>query len=200
MAAQNPVPGNVAKAAFEAASLASENAARGLAESVEASLSSARGDVVRLAEEVDMLWWHLGDWYELLKKPRSSASAETKMLASGIELGAFVRQLPGPHGAYGLLRRISGAQSDCKTTLRGAVGSLSGDDARKLFKDVPSSSKSLFPVHAAIQSTAEHGSAGWESNFVKAVPDVADVEMSYFDLGIQAYRETVLINYGGLDK
>jgi hypothetical protein len=188
------------KGAIEAAARASENAVTTLAAGVEASLSSARGDVVRLAEEVDMLWWHLGDWHELLEKPRSGALAATKMLASGIELGAFVRQLPGPYGAYGILRRISGAASDDNTTLRGVVGSLCQDDARKLSKNIPSSSKSLFPVHAAIQSVAERGAAGCESEFVKAVPDVVDIEMSFFDLGIQAYRERALINHGGLGK
>jgi hypothetical protein len=200
VAAQNPLPGSVAKGAMEAAAQANENAVTALTESVETSLSSARGDVVRLAEEVDMLWWHVGDWHELLEKPRSGASTETKMLASGIELGAFVRQPPGPYGAYGILRRISGSDADGKTTLRGAVKSLSENDARKLSKNVPSSSKSLFPIHAAIQSVAERGADGWESEFVKAVPDVADVEMSFFDIGIQAYRERVLINYGGLGK
>jgi hypothetical protein len=198
MAAQNPLPGDVAKRAVEAATQAGENAVKALAEGVEASLSSARGDMVRLAEEVDMLWWHLGDWHELLSKPRSNASAETRMVASGIELGALVRRLPGPYGAYGILRRISGADSDSKQTLRSTVGSLLEDDARKLSKDVPSSSKSLFPIHAAIQSVAERGSVGWESEFVKTVPDVADAKTSFFELGVQAYRERVLINYGSL--
>ena len=196
LAQHNPLP----KAAIEAVATASENAVTMLAESVETSLSSARGDVVRLAEEVDMLWWHIGDWHEILEKPRYGAPAETKMLASGIELGAFVRQLPGPYGAYGLLRRISGSDADGKTTLRDAVKSLSEGDARKLSKDVPSSSKSLFPIHAAIQSVAERGAAGWESEFVKAVPDIVDLGMSFFDLGIQAYRERALINYGDLSK
>ncbi len=200
VAAQNPLPGAAARGAIEAAAQAGENAVTALANSVETSLSSARGDVVRLAEEVDMLWWHIGDWHELVGKSRSGASAETKMLASGIELGAFVRQLPGPYGAYGILRRISGSDADAKTTLCAAVKSLSEDDARKLSQSVPSSSKSLFPIHAAIQSVAERGAAGWESEFVKTVPGVADVEMSFFDLGIQAYRERALMNHGGLGK
>jgi hypothetical protein len=200
VAAQNPLQGGVARTAMEAAAQACENAVITLSESVETSLASARGDVVRLAEEVDMLWWHIGDWHELLGKSRSGASAETKMLASGIELGAFVRQLPGPYGAYGILRRISGSDADGNTTLRGAIKSLSEDDARKLSKSIPSSSKSLFPIHSEIQSIAERSAAGWESEVGKVAPDVVDVGISFFDLGIQAYRERALINYGGLGK
>jgi hypothetical protein len=41
---------------------------------------------------------------------------------------------------------------------------------------------------------------GWETEFVKAAPDVAHVKLSFFDLGIQAYRERALINYGGLTE
>jgi hypothetical protein len=79
----NPLPGGIAKTAMEAVARASENAVTTLAESVETSLSSAHGDVVRLAEEVDMLWWHIGDWHEMLEKPRSGTPAETKMLRPG---------------------------------------------------------------------------------------------------------------------
>ena len=195
LTAQNPLQGNTTKAAVEAAVQASENAITTLAQGVETSLSSGRGDVVRLAEEVDMLWWYLSDWHELLDKRRSAAAPATRMLASGIELGGLVQQPPGPYGAYGILRKISDTRSDGKTTLRAALGTLSEDDARKLSKDILPSAKSLFPVHVAVQSVAERGPAGWESEFVSAILNVADVEISHFDLGIQAYRESVLLNY-----
>jgi hypothetical protein len=198
--AQNPLPGPAAKGAIEAAATATETAVTTLAENVEASLSSARADLVRLAEEVDMLWWHIGDWHELLGKPRSGASVETRMLASGIELGAFVRQLPGPFGAHGILRRISASDADRKTSLRDAVKALSRDEARKLSENVPLHSQPLFPIHAAIQFIAESGADGWEDHFAKALADVGDVEISFFELGVQAYRERALINHGGLGK
>jgi GTPase-associated system helical domain len=182
--------------AVEAAVSAGAQAVATLAQSVEAALASARRDVLRLAEEIDMLWWHIGDWHELLEKPRSAASVQTKMLASGIELAAFVQRLPGPFGAYGLLRKIAGSEADGKTIPRAAVKSLSENDARKLAKSVPSASIKLFPIHSAIQSLVERGTAGWESEFAKASPDIADVEMSLFELGIQAYRERKLINRG----
>ena len=147
-----------------------------------------------------MLWWHLGDWHELLGRRASAGAAETRMLASGIELGDLVLQPPGPHGAYGILRKISGPNSARETTLRATLRTLSEGDAKKLSNRAPPSAKSLFPVHAAVQSVVEHGSTGWDSPFDKAVPNILDVELTFFDLGIQAYRERVLINKGGLSE
>jgi hypothetical protein len=200
LAQHNPLAGSIAKTAIEAVAAASENAVKALAENIDAAMSSTHDDVIRLAEEVDMLWWHIGDWHELLEKPRSSASAETKMLASGIELGALVRRLPGPYGAYGILRRISGPDAEVKTTLRVAIESLSQNDARKLFKDVPVIARSLFPVHAGIQLVADRGPGRWESEFATTMPDIADVQLSFFDIGVQAYRERALISHGSLGK
>ena len=47
-------------------------------------------------EEIDLLWWALGDWSELLKR-RYSASPDSvaTALASGIEAGQMLRCMPG---------------------------------------------------------------------------------------------------------
>lgn len=197
VAAQNPAQGPSVKTALEAINRAGEQAVTALAVSVDASRSSARSDTARLAEEVDMLWWYLGDWYECLDKPRSSMPPEIGILVSGIELGELVQQLPGPYGAYGLLRRVSGTLSDRKTTLRTIVESLSQVDARILSKPIPSSAKSLFPLHAAIQAFVERGSPEWESEFAKAVPDACNIEAGLVEIGVQVYRERMLINHDG---
>jgi hypothetical protein len=157
VAALNPVPGETVKLAIDAVAASTEAAAKWLAEATEASQASARADIVRLAEEVDMLWWHIGDWHELLEKPRSAADRETKILASGIELGTLVRQVPGPHGAYGLLRRIAASDADGKTSLRAAVTAVSQVDAGKLARNISPSSAPLVPVHAALHSRARTG-------------------------------------------
>lgn len=195
---QNPLPGNVAKAAFDATMASGEAAMKALFENVKRPITSARSDIVRLAEEVDMLWWCIGDWHELLDKPRTETTAGVKMIASGIELGAMVRQLPGPYGAHGILRRIAGPEADGKSSLRATIKSLSQEDARKLSKDIPQASQSLFPVHAAIQFVAQHG-ATWEAEFAKVVPEIAAAKMSPFELGIQAFRERALLGHGGIN-
>jgi hypothetical protein len=194
----NPLPGSIAKAAIDAAMASTDAAIKALSDSVRGPVDSARADIVRLAEEVDMLWWCIGDWHELLDKPRTETAAGLKMVVSGIELGAMVRQLPGPYGAHGILRRISGAKADGKSSLKAAIKSLSREEARKLSNDIPQASKPLFPLHAAIQFFAQFGPAMWEAEFAKVVPDIAVAEMSPFELGIQAFRERALLGHGGI--
>lgn len=197
--AHNPLPGNIAKAAFDATMVSAQAAMTDLLENVKGPITSARKDITRLAEEVDMLWWCIGDWHELLDKPRTETAAGLKMVISGIELGAMVRQLPGPYGAHGILRRISGPESDGRSSLKAAIKSLSEEDARKLSVDIPIESKPLFPIHAAIQSVAQFGPAVWEAQFEKVVPEMAGTKMSPFELGIQAFRERALLGYGGIN-
>jgi GTPase-associated system helical domain len=198
VSAHNPVPGNIAKAAFDATMASGEAGMKALFENVKGPITSARSDIVRLAEEVDMLWWCIGDWHELLDKPRTETAAGLKMVISGIELGAMVRQLPGPYGAHGILRRISGAEADAKSTLKAAIESLSQEDAQKLAIEIPIESKPLLPIHAAVHSVAHFGPAAWEKEFAKIVPDIAAAKMSPFELGIQAFRERALLGHGGL--
>ncbi|MGY4309745.1 hypothetical protein ACVIJ6_006988 [Bradyrhizobium sp. USDA 4369] len=195
----NPLPGSIAKAAIDAAMASTDAAIKALSDSARGPLDSARSDIVRLSEEVDMLWWCIGDWHELLEKPRTETAVGLKMVISGIELGAMVRQLPGPYGAHGILRRISGAEADGKSNLRAAIRSLSQEDASKLFKDIPQTSKPLFPVHAAIQFVAQLGPVAWEAEFAKVAPDIAVAKMSPFELGIQAFRERALLGHGGIN-
>ena len=194
----NPLPGSIAKAAIDAAMASTDAAISALSESVRVPMDSARGDIVRLAEEVDMLWWCIGDWHELLDRPRTETAAGLTMVVSGIELGAMVRKLPGPYGAHGILRRISGAEVDGKSSLKAAIKSLSRDDARKLSKDIPEASKPLFPIHAAIEFVAQFGPAAWEAEFAKVVSDIAAERTSHFELGIQSFRERALLGYGGI--
>lgn len=194
----NALTGSAAKPVFDAVMASTEEGIKALSENVRAPLDLARSDIVRLAEEVDMLWWCIGDWHEMLGRPRTDTPAGLNMVVSGIELGAMVRQLPGPFGAHGILRRISGAEADGKSSLKAALTSLSQDDAGKLFVDIPAASKPLFPVLAAVQFVAQSG-ATWETEFSKVVPQIANMKMSPYELGIQAYRERALITYGGLN-
>ena len=196
--AHNPLPGNIAKAAFDATMASGEAAMKALFENVKGPITLARSDIARLAEEVDMLWWCIGDWHELLDKPRTETAAGLKMIVSGIELGAMVRQLPGPYGAHGILRRISGAEADAKSSLKAAIESLSQEDARKLAIDIPTGSKPLLPIHTAVRSVAQFGPAAWEREFAKVVSDIASAKMSPFELGIQAFRERALLGHGGI--
>jgi len=156
-----------------------------------------RNDVIRLAEEVDMLWWHIGDWSEKLDRPRSDLPQQAVAIVSGVEIGDFVQQVPGPYGAYGILRRTLGKTSDQNCKLQDVVSSLGGD-VKKLAHELPQSAMGVFPVHAAMRVAADRGQDGWIAVFDQAASDVKDFDLNYFELAVQTFRERVLIKYGGL--
>jgi hypothetical protein len=160
--------------------------------------ASLRSDVIRLAEEVDMLWWHIGDWSETFDRPRSDLAAQVLGIVSGLEIAEFVRQIPGPYGAYGILRRILTKTANEKITLKAAV-SLLGEDVNKVARQLPHLAMPLFPIHTAMQFASEHNNAdSWPIAFETAVSGIKDLEVPHFDLAVQSFRERLLINYGGL--
>ena len=187
------------RAAFDAVIADLRKSIRQTASSAADAHQSLRGDVIRLAEEVDMLWWHIGDWSETLDRPRTGLPKEAIGVVSGFELGDFVRDVPGPYGAYGILRRTLGKTSDRKAKLKDAVSSI-GEDVKKFARQLPQSTMAVFPVHAALDMAADRGRDDWAAAFDQAASDIKDFDLSYFELAVQAFRERVLINYADLGQ
>jgi hypothetical protein len=169
-------------------------AAQGLAKSATAEIQAEN---VALAQEVDMLWWNMGGWSDVLERPRRDIALVTAGIVAGYELGSFVGTPPGPYGVYGILRHSLADEFDKKTTLKNAVNKL-GDDAAALAREIPEVVYSLFPITAAIAQFAKEGKHAWDG-LAAAIGDVFEVEVSYYELAVQAYREAILIGYGGLN-
>ena len=166
-----------------------------LAESATAAFQAVRTENIGLAQELDMLWWNMGNWSDLLEKHRDQLSSDELAISSAIELGGFVPSPPGPYGAYGILRHSLGAQSNAKTTLKKTITAIVGDVA-KLNPDVTVGAMPLLPVSAAIMHVAANGATKW-SALKQVIGNALTVEVSYFELAVQSYRERVLINQGG---
>jgi hypothetical protein len=169
------------------------------AQSASVAYEDLQKDTIRLAEEVDMLWWHIGDWSEKLGRSRTELPERAVGLVSGIELGRFVRDLPGPLGAFGVLRRTLAKQSETKIKLDEAVESL-GDDVGKIALEIPNSAMAVYPVHAAIQLASQYGRDTWQSKFDAQVGLLKEFELSNFDLSVQAFRERSLLKNLGLGE
>lgn len=161
------------------------------------SLSDAylalRHDNLRLAEEADMLWWHVGDWSNVLDVPRSGISKKSVGLVSGVDLGAMVRFSPGPYGAYGILKQSLGKDHDKTTSLTDAVAGLDGAQLARLTFDKP---PDVFPVLTALRLAATGGD--WAERFAKIVPSAASEKLTHFELATQAYRERVALTNVGM--
>jgi GTPase-associated system helical domain len=172
---------------------------RGGTEAAVTALSEAyqvlRRDNLRLAEETDMLWWHVGDWSNILDIPRTSLSKKSIGLVSGVDLGAMVSISPGPYGVYGILTQTLRSTGDKAVLLTEAVGGLEpAQIARLALAKAPD----VFPVFTALRLAAAGGD--WVSAFKAEVPDAADVKLTPLELATQAFRERVSLAEIGWDK
>jgi hypothetical protein len=186
------------KAGIEAAVADLRGSSTRFAASANLAYQSLRNDAARLADEVDLLWWHLGDWSELLEKPRSQLLPPALALVCGADMGALVREMPGPYGAYGILRRTVGEFGDKTVRLDDAIDALDPIDIPRLACKLSPESSPVFPVHAAIKLATERGKGAWANAFYEVAKDLKNVVVTHFDLSVQIYRERLLIVHGGL--
>ena len=93
-----------------------------------ATIDALRYNAALDREELDMLWWVLGDTSNVLEKPLASLSPETRAIVSGIELGALLRGLPGQSHRNLCTRGVGEAEP---MTLPGVLEAL-GDDRMTL--------------------------------------------------------------------
>jgi len=192
--------GPAVKAGMEAMANELRGGATRLATSASEAFESLKNDTTRMAEELDMLWWHIGDWSDLLDRPREGFPKQAAAVLSGTELGGLVRQLPGPYGAYGILRRTTGKVSDKKTNLKNVIEAIDAADLKRLARPLPVSALGLFPVHEAINLAAERGPSTWAAAFEQKAPDALGLEVSNYDLAVQSFREKMLIDFDNLGQ
>jgi hypothetical protein len=145
-----------------------------------------RKDNLRLAEETDMLWWHVGDWSNILDIPRSSVAKKSVGLVSGLDLGAMVTLSPGPYGAYGILKQAMGAAGDKQASLTDAVDGLTAEQIGRLA--LPKA-PDVYPVLTALRLAAAGGD--WKAQFATIVRDAGEIKLNGLELATQAYRERV---------
>ncbi|MBX9646726.1 MAG: hypothetical protein K2X57_06700 [Xanthobacteraceae bacterium] len=181
-----------------ATKLALENVQKGAADAVTAindAYQSLRNDNIRLAEEVDMLWFYLGETSNILDIPLNALPAASLPFVAGIDLGAMVQSIPGPYGVYGIIKRTLGAAVAKTVTLEDGLDVLSQQQISSLACE---KAPEIFSLHTALRLAARGGS--WKEAFHAACPDLVNVKISHTDAAVQAYRERTSLVHAGLDK
>ena len=123
---------------------------KGMSRSIAALKANAEVD----PEEIDLLWWVLVDWSELLgRRFSSTGTPEARALASGLEAGALLRRLPGDAHQHLVLRQVEDTDPMDLHTLLGALG----DDLERLAKahqqnGTVAGCPTVFPLLAALGS------------------------------------------------
>jgi hypothetical protein len=148
----------------------------------------------RLAEEVDLLWWHIGDWSECLARPMAHVPERGRALIAGADLASMIRALPGPYGIVGILHRSLGEGADQPIALREAVDALDPQDLKKAYPTCTDTD--VLPIHTAIQLRVDRGKGAWYETFTGIFGIGGDAPLSAYTIGLQAMWESSLVKSG----
>jgi len=182
------------KPAFEALITDDCAAGVGIARAVTEAVQNLFSENQRLAEEVDLLWWHIGDWSECLSRPLCQVPERGRGLIAGADLAAMIRILPGPYGTAGILRRSFGDDADQPMTLGEAVEVLEPEDLRTAYPTCVDTD--ILPIHMAVQLYLDRGRGAWRQAFEKVCGVTPDASLSRYKIALQAFWERSLINCG----
>jgi hypothetical protein len=144
----------------------------------------------RLAEEVDLLWWHLGGDSYLLDRPISAVPDMLKPLVVGMDVAQMVTQLPGSYGSYGIIRKALGNLADQQIKLSDAIKALDRDFVGLV--DVQVEHYALAPVHAAAAEVLVNQQAVVAAQFKRKTNLNFDIKLTGYELAVQAYHERLL--------
>ncbi|MFZ2050550.1 MAG: GTPase-associated system all-helical protein GASH [Solirubrobacteraceae bacterium] len=183
------------KAIFQAMMVDDQAGGQGLANVMTTVVRGLLDENQRLAEEVDLLWWHIGDWSECLGRPLGQVPETGRGLIAGADLAAIIRDLPGPYGTAGILRRSLSQEAEQPMTLREAVEALEHDDLKRAYASVTDDTD-ILPVHTAVQLCLDRGHGAWGQAFEKVCKVNAEAPLTRYKIALQAFWEQSLVKHG----
>ena len=119
----------------------------------EASISALRENAIRDREELNVLWWAINDYSEILNKPLSLASEIPRAVVGALELSRLMRRLPSESQKHLAIRHV---QRSKPTTFKAVVRGL-GSDRETIAKTYTENARVsgfpiIFPLLSAIAS------------------------------------------------
>lgn len=150
-----------------------------------------------LREQVEMLWWNVGNHSSQLSKPFSDIAKKAVPILSGLELAGLTRSNVGPVAIGALLQlKLKACEVGKSCKVVDAVNAVA-----ELPVVVPTISDStvtskLCPLLSAygMRVSAGDGSS-WAQAFKNQTGFDASTEISALDLAMQSYREALLLKF-----
>lgn len=164
--------------------------ARHIVMTTNAAISKIWDEKTRLAEEVDLLWWHLGQHSFLLDMPLEEIPAAARPIVIGADLAAMVSVLPGPYGIYGIARRALGVDAEKPLKLSDAIKAVKPGYNGLISKSI--GDQAIAPVHAALEDVLFENTPVVATQFKKRTGIAFDIKLSAYELAIQVYHEALL--------
>ncbi|MBS0250875.1 MAG: hypothetical protein JSR78_07390 [Proteobacteria bacterium] len=140
-----------------------------LAPALSATISALRENAVLDREEIDLLWWTLSGWSEILEKPYSDLTPAQAAIAASLEVAHQTRRVPSDAHKHLALRMVKGANK--KFRLSELIEALGSDRQKMLacigYKEQILEAPAVFPLLFALES----GTGGQNDNVILALED-----------------------------
>ncbi|WP_061218559.1 GTPase-associated system all-helical protein GASH [Leptospira weilii] len=154
-----------------------------------------------IREEMDILWWHIGSWSNILKKPFSEIPIEIAAPLAGIELADLSQTIAGPIAAPMFLERTltlnrKKADKSIQISIKDMANKFPLQEYSELnIKKNINIFADLCPILYSLYKYYEIGdSQSWQNSYKK---DTLFDSQTYFDpieLAMQVYRERLMLN------
>jgi hypothetical protein len=182
--------------AFDSAAEATNAAIANIVKNMNAALYATADFVAIQDEELEMLWWVLGERSNGMKMPFSSVPKHASPLVFGLELAKATVYLPGPLSIEGLLTR-AGLKRTQKLSIPEAINACE-NTWLQAFAEEDAASPLTQPIHFAIQRKREtQDDATWVAGWAALCGIDGNSSFSSLALGTLFYRERLLSIFGG---
>lgn len=153
----------------------------------------------RLAEEVDLLWWHLGGWSYLLNAPLKSIDPLAVPIVIGNDVASMISTLPGPHGALGIIRQALGDGCNEEQKLSDTLRALPSSSRAVLLNNFPAGGNDIAPLHFGLRALEFEASGPSQASVFKRSTQLSfDIKLTRFEIARQAFYERMFIKHGWL--
>lgn len=152
-------------------------------------------------QQVNILWWMLGDWSNELDAPFEKVPAAAAPIIAGLELGHLIVTREIPKSVKAVLHKVLTKSGDINTkhSLIEAVNGCPRDWREKAgFGDLPGEIQDLTPVLLALQSSlATESKDTWQPVYEKAIGIKKFPKEEKLDIAVQVFREILLWQMAG---
>jgi hypothetical protein len=145
-------------------------------------------------EELQMLWWLIGEHSHASNGPFSTISPNARPLVFGCELGSMTSLSPGPVSVRAMLIRAGVAAAEIG--VEDAINAVDLDWAKQR-----SQKKTISPVttplHFGLEKRAELGTTdSWQPGWAGITGLDRNLKRPAIDFALQAYREYLFLHVG----
>jgi len=159
--------------------------------SANAAIENLWAEKKRLDEEVDLLWWHLGQESFLLDRPLASIPEAARPIVIGADLAAMVNSLPGPYGVYAVAKKALGPLADRQIKLSEAIKTVDSS-FQNLIEDRVED-YAIAPIHGALTEVLLDSTSVVGAQFKRKTGLSFDGKLTGYELALQTYHEALLL-------